>query len=140
MDSKRMIAVASLDDRGLEGEVSGHFGRCSFYTLVQVRDTVILHAKSVPNPHFRRHVPGVMPGFIQDQGAHVILAGGMGPRAIGMFQSYGIEVVTGALGTVSKVLEAYLAGELSGIVPCQHDHPQSCGAHGSPKHAEGDHA
>ncbi len=140
MEEPRMIAVASLDDKGLEGEVSGHFGRCPFYTLVKVRGATISDAKSVPNPHFQRHVPGVMPAFIRDLGADVILAGGMGPRAIQLFQSYGIEVVTGGLGTVRKVLEAYLGGVLTGIVPCQHDHPQSCGAHGSPGHAESDHA
>ena len=140
MDKPRMIAVASLDDKGLAGEVSGHFGRCPFYTLVLIQDTVISDAKSVPNPHFQRHIPGVMPMFIRDLGADVILAGGMGPRAISMFESYGIEVVTGALGTVSKVLEAYLRGEQTGIVPCQHDHPQSCGAHGNQKPTGSEHA
>jgi predicted Fe-Mo cluster-binding NifX family protein len=71
-----------------------------------------------------------MPGFIHGLGADVILAGGMGPRAVDMFHAYGIEVATGAVGNVRKVLEAYLRGEVRGIVPCAHDHEDSCGGHG----------
>ncbi len=134
MEKILVIAVACLDDKGLAGEVSGHFGRCPFYTLVLAHDGAIAEARAVPNPHYQRHAPGVMPRFIKGLGANVILAGGMGPRAIKMFNDFGIEVVTGALGTVSKVLEAYLGGELSGIVPCQHDHPDSCGGHGEGGH------
>jgi predicted Fe-Mo cluster-binding NifX family protein len=58
----------------------------------------------------------------------VIIAGGMGPRAIEMFHGFGIDVATGATGTVSTVLGAYLRGEHRGVVPCAHDHPESCGA------------
>ena len=54
----------------------------------------------------------------------------MGPRAVQLFNSHGIEVATGAVGRVGSVLAAYLRGELRGIVPCQHDHPESCGGHG----------
>ena len=53
----------------------------------------------------------------------------MGPRAIQMFNGFGIEVATGAVGQVGKVLDAFLSGELRGIVPCEHNHPESCGHH-----------
>lgn len=139
MDNTRTIAIASLDDRGLEGDVSGHFGRCPFYTLVKVEGAALEGVRTVPNPHYQSHIPGVMPTFIQGLGADIIIAGGMGPRAIRMFEAFGIEVVTGAVGVVGKVLEAYLRGDLTGIVPCEHDHPESCGAHGSHDHGEADH-
>jgi len=134
MQSTRLIAVASLDEEGLAGEVSGHFGRCPFYTLVRVEDAAILDVDAVPNPHFESHIPGVMPRYIQSLGAEVILAGGMGPKAIQMFNTYGIEVVTGTIGRVSEVLNAYLNGGLSGTVPCAHDHTDSCGGHGEVDH------
>ncbi len=140
MKDIRVIAIASLDDKGLEGEVSGHFGRCPFYTLALTREGFASDAKVVPNPHYASHVPGQMPKFIKSLGADVILAGGMGPRAIRMFEDFGIEVVTGTMGTVGKVLDVYLAGKLTGIVPCQHDHAESCGAHGTHQHGESDHA
>jgi predicted Fe-Mo cluster-binding NifX family protein len=129
MDQPRNIAIASLNEQGLEGEVSAHFGRCPFYTLIRIDEGAVTHCRVVPNPHADQHVPGTMPSFIHRLGTDVILAGGMGPRAIRMFGDLGIEVVTGAVGATSAVLAAYLSGELTGIVPCAHDHPDSCGGH-----------
>lgn len=140
MTEKRLVAIAAEDDRGLDGEVSGHFGRCPFYVMVEVNDGTRGPATVIANPHFAAHRPGVLPGFLHQQGANVILAGGMGPRAIDMFLGFGIEVATGAIGKVDKVLDAYLRGELRGTAPCAHDHPQSCGGHERrQQHAEGSH-
>jgi predicted Fe-Mo cluster-binding NifX family protein len=77
----------------------------------------------VDNPYFNNHIPGKVPQFIKEQGAQVMIAGGMGPRAIDMFSNFGIEVVTGAIGNTGNVLQAYLRGEISGVEPCKHDHP-----------------
>jgi len=123
----RKIAVACEDDRGLDGQVSGHFGRCPAYTVVEIQGDRIAGARVEKNPHFGNHQPGTMPTFVRGLGADVVVAGGMGPRAIDMFHEFGIEVVTGAVGNVRRVVEAYLRGELRGIVPCAHDHPESCG-------------
>ncbi len=123
------IAIASDDEKGLDGQVSMHFGRCPYYVLAEVEGTMIQSTRIEKNPHFDNHQPGQMPAYIRDLGANVILAGGMGPRAVNMFQSFGIEVATGAVGIVGNVLNAYLNGELTGIVPCNHDHPSSCGGH-----------
>jgi predicted Fe-Mo cluster-binding NifX family protein len=127
----KMIAIASEDKRGLAGAVSAHFGRCPYYTLVQVDGERIAGARVEQNPHFGQHRPGVVPKFINSLGADAIVAGGMGPRAVQIFQQLGIEVATGAAGMVGDVLASFLQGELKGIVPCQHDHPQSCGDHGA---------
>lgn len=131
-----LIAIAAEDDNGLAGQVSMHFGRCPYYVLAEIEDGKIAGSRVEKNIHFGNHQPGQMPTYIRDLGANVILAGGMGPRAVDMFQRYGIEVATGAVGNVGRVLEAYLRGDLQGIVPCHHDHPESCGGH----HGEcGDH-
>ena len=124
-----MIAVAAEDDKGLIGEVSHHFGRCPYYVLAQTDGTKCVSATVTENPFYGNHQPGEMPKFIHDLGADVILAGGMGPRAVQMFVQYGIEVATGAVGQVERVLNAYLNGKISGIVPCNHDHPDSCDGH-----------
>ena len=129
MSSERTIAIASIDDRGLDGEVSGHFGRCPYYTVVRAEGCDVKAVEVKENPNFHSHVPGAMPVFIRDLGADVILAGGMGPRAVQMFQQFGIDVATGAVGRVGAVLDAYLDGRVQGIVPCNHDHPNSCGGH-----------
>jgi predicted Fe-Mo cluster-binding NifX family protein len=119
----KRIALASEDPAGLDGAISAHFGRCPFYTLVDVEGRQILDSEVVRNPHFPNHQPGVIPQFIQSQKAHVMIAGGMGPKAIDFFHQLGIDVVTGAQGRIRDVVQAYLRGEISGIIPCEHqDH------------------
>jgi predicted Fe-Mo cluster-binding NifX family protein len=127
MTQGRLIAIAAEDARGFEGQVSAHFGRCPFYVLAEVDGTVATVSRVVSNPYSGAHQPGVMPRFIHDLGANVIIAGGMGRRAIDMFHGLGVDVATGAIGTVDEVLGAYLRGEHRGVVPCAHDHPESCG-------------
>jgi len=112
------IAIASESDEGLEGKVAEHFGRCPYYTIVQVEGGAIESVEVVANPFYGRHIPGEAPAFIRDQGADVIIAGGMGRRAIALFQRYGIRPVTGATGRVRDVLEDFLKGKLSEARPC----------------------
>jgi predicted Fe-Mo cluster-binding NifX family protein len=121
----KKIALASEDGSGLEGSLSAHFGRCPFYTFVNVEGDRILGFEVVKNPYFPNHQPGVIPQFIHSQKANVMIAGGMGPRAIDFFNQLGIDVATGAQGKVGDVVEAYLRGEIQGIVACghhEHDH------------------
>jgi predicted Fe-Mo cluster-binding NifX family protein len=126
MSEERLIAVAAEDDRGLCGRVSSHFGRCPFYVLVAAKDSMVLGSRVVANPYLDLHRPGVMPRFIRDLGADVIVAGGMGPQAINMFRSFGIEVATVPIDTVATALTAYLGGEHRGVVPCDHAHSGHC--------------
>ena len=132
MSGDRLIVVATEDAWGFDGQVSGHFGRCPFFLLANANGYTATISRVVPNPYFEAHEPGAVPRFIHELGADVIIAGGMGPRAIAVFQGLGIDVATGATGTVSAVLGAYMRGEHRGVVPCAHDHPDSCGGHGPP--------
>lgn len=118
----KRIAFASEDNTGLKAQMSMHFGRCPYYTFVNVEGAEIIGVEVVENPYFTNHTPGVVPHFINTQKANVMIAGGMGPRAIDIFQSVGIEVATGVGGQVENVLKAYLEGKVQGIEPCAHDH------------------
>jgi len=126
MSEERLIVVAAEDACGFDGEVSGHFGRCPFFLLAEAEGRTATVSEVVPNPHFEAHQPGAVPGFVRDLGADVIIAGGMGPRAIEMFHDFGIDVATGVAGTVSTVLGAYLRGEHRGVMPCAHGHANGC--------------
>lgn len=119
----KKIALACEDNKGLNDQISQHFGRCPSYLIVDVEGEEVKKSDIISNPYYDNHVPGMVPKFISEQGANVMIAGGMGPRAIDMFSNFGIEVVTGAIGNVGNVLKAYLQGEISGVEPCKHDHP-----------------
>ena len=119
----KKIAFSTEDDRGLEAMMSGHFGRCPYYTLVEVEGEEVREVSTAANPFFREHGQvGQVPAFIRDQGAEVMIAGGMGPRAVEFFRQFGIEPVTGASGRVKEALEDYLAGRLEGVKPCSDSH------------------
>jgi predicted Fe-Mo cluster-binding NifX family protein len=122
----KKIALASEDNNGLDGRLSAHFGRCPYYVVADVDDDDVKGFEVVGNPHFDNHQPGVMPEFISSLGANVIIAGGMGPRAINIFNDIGIEVVTGFVGKIGDILDAYMKGKIEGSAPCEHDHGGEC--------------
>jgi len=125
----KRIAFSCEDKNGLNSEMSMHFGRCPFFTLIDVEEGKMTNAQVVANPAFENHVPGAVPEFIRGQKVNVMIAGGMGPKAVNMFNGFGLEVATGVGGKIEKVLEAYLEGKVQGTVPCKHDHGDSCGGH-----------
>ena len=114
-DSKQVkIAVPSA-----KGLLANHFGHCEQFILFDVEESRIVSRKTLPPPP---HEPGVLPQWLSEQGASVIIAGGMGSRARGFFSEYGIEVVTGApVLAPEKIVLQYLAGTLeSGQNICDH--------------------
>jgi predicted Fe-Mo cluster-binding NifX family protein len=115
----------------VEGRFSEHFGGAEAFGLFDVdesKKTVVSHS-IVQAP---AHEKGAFPVWLRDQGASVILAGGMGPRAVQMFEQFGIKVVAGvAGGDPAAVVDAFLSGNLktTGEV-CSGGHLHNCGDHG----------
>jgi Uncharacterized conserved protein len=107
-----IIAVPVEDDRGRDSEVAMHFGRARYFAFVEVDDGAIKDMVIKANPH-QEHGPGDLPRFVSENGARTVIAYGMGGRAVEFFNSYGIEVVTGASGRVLDVVEAFVKGALS---------------------------
>jgi predicted Fe-Mo cluster-binding NifX family protein len=68
------------------------------------------------------HEPGVMPRWTSEQGANLIIAGGMGSRAKDMFEAKGVKVMVGAPSESPEVIvKAYLDGSLQiGGNVCDH--------------------
>lgn len=120
------VAISIDTNDGLDSIVAHHFGRCPFFAFVDVEGNEVKAVEVVENPHYAHHQPGMVPGFIHEHNADVMLSGGMGRKAIDFFQQYGIETATGATGTVRNALEKYMDGELSGAAPCresvEHEH------------------
>ncbi|MGB9678516.1 MAG: NifB/NifX family molybdenum-iron cluster-binding protein [Thermoanaerobacteraceae bacterium] len=114
------IAVAS------EGkDVSMHFGHCEGFLVFNIEENKIKDTTFLPNPG---HRPGYLPEFLKEKGVNCIISGGMGTSAINLFNSYGIDVITGADGDAQHVVEKYLNGTLiSSNSPCEkHEHEGHC--------------
>ncbi len=117
------IAIASEENRDLESRAAHHFGRCPFYVFVTVDDNdKVLKSESIENPFFNGHEPGVVPQFIADQKADVIIAGGMGPRAIQWFDQLGVTALTASAPTVNDILTKFLNNEIAGAESCHDSH------------------
>jgi predicted Fe-Mo cluster-binding NifX family protein len=114
------IIISATNDNGLESTVSHHFGRCPFFIAVDVDDAhQATNITAIENPYFAGHEPGMVPAFIHQQKADVMIAGGMGRRAIELFEEAGVEACTGAEGTVRETLDAFFAGKLLMSAACK---------------------
>jgi predicted Fe-Mo cluster-binding NifX family protein len=118
-----MMKVAIATEQGL---VAGHFGHCEGFTFYEVEGKEIKSKQFHVSP---AHVPGAIPNFLNDLGANVVIAGGMGGGAIQIFNEKGIEVITGVTGSLDSVINQYLSGALksSGSVCHEHQHAGECG-------------
>jgi len=100
------------------GYVSAHFGRCPAYTLAEIQNGRVIARLEIPNPG---HQPGFLPEYLSARGVSVIIAGGMGPRAQGLFAEKNIETMIGVQGRIDDVIEKYLRHELeAGQDLCDH--------------------
>jgi uncharacterized protein len=116
----KTIVLAANDDRGLDGEMAQHFGRCPYYVVVRVNgDHQVEQTRVEANTHAQQHGPGEVPKFVHSLGADVIVAPGMGQKAIAWFDRLGVEVATGSRGQVGATLQAYLDEEIRGATGCK---------------------
>jgi predicted Fe-Mo cluster-binding NifX family protein len=103
------------------GRLSPHFGHCESFAFFDVEEQskTITGKESIPSPE---HQPGLLPGWLAQKGASVVIAGGMGPRAVELFRRHGINVVLGALeDDPERAVLSHLNGALTtGDNVCDH--------------------
>ncbi len=102
-----------------QGKLTAHFGHCQEFALIEVADNKIKNKEIlIPPPH----EPGVLPRWLHEMGTDVIIAGGMGARALDLFAQNGIKVITGAPATSPEdLVRSYLDNTLeAGANVCDH--------------------
>ena len=103
------------------GKLAMHFGHCEHFALVDVDPLTkkILKQEEIAAPP---HEPGLLPPWLAERGAKIVIAGGMGQRALGLFAEQGIEVIVGAPAEApEKLVKDYFANTLtSGANICDH--------------------
>ncbi len=108
----KKIAIAS------EGQkVSQHFGYCEGFKISEIEDDKVVNEDFLKNPG---HQPGLLPKLLSEKGVDLVISGGMGGNAIALFNESNIDVITGASGELSKIVDDYISGDLtSGSSPCR---------------------
>ncbi len=101
------------------GELCAHFGHCEKFALVDVIDNNIQQSSELTPPE---HQPGLYPRWIAQHGVTDVIAGGIGQKAIVLFNEQKINVHVGApVSDPASLVKAFLEGslELSGNY-CDH--------------------
>ena len=111
-----LMKIAVPIDRGL---ISQHFGHAELFLIAEIEDGEIKRTETKTPPP---HEPGVIPRWMNELGVNVIITGGMGRRALALFDEYGIKAVVGApqIDPIEAIKE-YLRGTLrTGENVCSH--------------------
>lgn len=101
------------------GKLCSHFGHCEEFALIETEKGEIRGAtKHTPPPH----EPGLLPRWLHEKGANIVIAGGMGARAQDLFRENGIQVITGApQDAPESLVKQYLSNALvTGENVCDH--------------------
>lgn len=112
-DSKVLVVPVS------GGKLSAHFGHCEQFAFIETQNGKILET-DMRNPP--GHEPGVLPSWLYEQGADVLIVGGMGERAQQLLREKGIEVIIGApMDLPESLANQYLSNTLvAGANVCDH--------------------
>ena len=104
-----------------DGRIAAHFGHCEQFAMFDVDDVKkeIVGKELITSPG---HQPGLLPVWLAEEGASVIIAGGMGSRAQSLFAENHIEVVIGTLeGDPEKAVLDHIGDRLvTGNNICDH--------------------
>lgn len=116
---KKEVTVMKVAIPVAEGRLTAHFGHAAQMALIDVENQEIQKKELLTSPP---HEPGVLPRWLNELGVDVIIAGGMGQRALGLFGENGIKVVTGAPAlTPEELVHQYLTNTLvTGENVCDH--------------------
>lgn len=105
------IAVTARG-QGLDGGVDPRFGRCEWLVMVDSETGEVL--ESLANPGASEPGGGGVrtAALIADRRVEVVIASRCGPGAFRALQAAGVEVFTGASGTVREAVSRFQRGEL----------------------------
>ncbi|MCF8039325.1 MAG: P-loop NTPase [Desulfohalobiaceae bacterium] len=104
-----------------KGKLCAHFGHCEQFTLITVdRDKQTIQDIELLSPP--PHEPGVLPQWLAQQQADMVIAGGLGAKAQELLQQMDIQVITGAAADApEELVNSYLRGDLAtGANVCDH--------------------
>lgn len=95
----------------LDAQLDPRFGRCAYLLIV---DTETMQFEAIPNM-----AAGATGGAgiqaaqtIANKGVTVVVTGNVGPNAFGALSAAGIEIVTGASGTILEAIDKFKQGQL----------------------------
>ncbi len=103
------VAFPTLSNKGLDDEIAEHFGRTPTYTIVDLDTNEV---KIIENTSEHMGGEGYPPELLAREGVDVLICGGIGRKALNMFQGYKIKVYIGGKKKVGEALSDFINGKL----------------------------
>ncbi len=112
---EKIIAIPLVN-----GVLSEHFGHCQTFSIVYVVDNKIKEIKEFQPPE---HTPGLYPRWIAQFGVTDVIVGGIGQKAIDLFNQHNINVFAGApIKKAEELVNSFLENKLVlNANYCNHD-------------------
>ena len=112
------------------GKLCSHFGHCESFTFADV-DMQTKEIKNIENKIPDEGISCQSASWISEQGANVVLAGGMGQRPLGIFSQNGVKVISGCPEMpIEDVVNSYMNSTLvTGENSCGGEHSHCHGHH-----------
>ena len=109
------IAVSSVTPGGLDVLIDHRFGRCEFFTIIEISGKEITKVTSINNPAVNESGgAGILAAqTIANNDCNIVITGRLGPNAFDSLNRLNIGTYMAPIGdTVRKVIEDYLKGRL----------------------------
>jgi predicted DNA-binding protein (UPF0251 family)/predicted Fe-Mo cluster-binding NifX family protein len=117
-EGERMVVAVPY----LQGNVNAHFGSTQAFLVAEAVDGKV-ERTSIFEVQGMQHNHSGIAGFLKEQGASVILAGGMGAPMQQALKLQGFELYCGVSGPAVEAVEAFLRGDIEqSESTCGHHH------------------
>jgi predicted Fe-Mo cluster-binding NifX family protein len=104
------ICIPTMGEGGMDEAICQHFGRAPTFTMVDLDSGKITVLQNVSEHMGGKGLPTET---IFAAGVQVMIVGGLGPKAVSLFNQAGVEVFVGAVGTVKDAVDDWRAEMLA---------------------------
>jgi predicted Fe-Mo cluster-binding NifX family protein len=124
MEVNVRIVVPVSDEKGIDAQLSQHFGRAPFYAIIDLdEEGHVIGQGTIANTSEHFGGVGLPPDRIMQLRPKALVTYGLGSKALKVFQDAGIAVLRTEANTVREVVNAYNNDELQELTQgCHHAH------------------
>ena len=118
------IVVPVSDDRGIDAQLSQHFGRAPFYAIIDLDEKGnVIGQGTIANTSEHFGGVGLPPDRILQLKPKALITSGLGSKALRVFQDAGVAVLRTEANIVRDVVKAYNNNELQELTQgCHQSH------------------
>jgi predicted Fe-Mo cluster-binding NifX family protein len=106
------VAIPIENDSGLDALVCKQFEKAPYFAIVNLKGEEA-EIGVFENPATKENKPGLVPEMLSAYGVKKVFVGEVGTRLKILFDYYGIEIISGASGTLQEAVRMLLSSSAS---------------------------